>query len=106
MQRRPPRSTLFPYTTLFRSRSRSRSRCPGTVSGDVPVGVGKVWQPVQVTGKNVLAGEGHRPLPGLAIDKREIPGAAHVAVAQQHQPVAYCATLVVGDAETSRSEER
>src|SRR2546429_4378371 len=25
MIRRPPRSTLFPYTTLFRSRSRSRS---------------------------------------------------------------------------------
>src|SRR5829696_2359296 len=26
MIRRPPRSTLFPYTTLFRSRSASRSR--------------------------------------------------------------------------------
>src|SRR5712672_4315543 len=26
MIRRPPRSTLFPYTTLFRSRPRSRSR--------------------------------------------------------------------------------
>src|SRR5258708_23924156 len=26
MIRRPPRSTLFPYTTLFRSRSRSRAR--------------------------------------------------------------------------------
>src|SRR5258708_27112688 len=32
MIRRPPRSTLFPYTTLFRSRSRAgvRSRCNGT----------------------------------------------------------------------------
>src|SRR2546422_1428716 len=32
MIRRPPRSTLFPYTTLFRSRARSTSsptpRCP------------------------------------------------------------------------------
>src|SRR5215204_6863239 len=28
MIRRPPRSTLFPYTTLFRSRPRTRSR-PG-----------------------------------------------------------------------------
>src|SRR6266581_1020504 len=28
MIRRPPRSTLFPYTTLFRSRS-ARPRCPG-----------------------------------------------------------------------------
>src|SRR5260370_5917139 len=26
MIRRPPRSTLFPYTTLFRSRDRSRSQ--------------------------------------------------------------------------------
>src|SRR2546426_1623455 len=26
MIRRPPRSTLFPYTTLFRSRSRQRKR--------------------------------------------------------------------------------
>src|SRR5438874_3727674 len=28
MVRRPPRSTLFPYTTLFRSWSRSRRRLP------------------------------------------------------------------------------
>src|SRR2546430_6713283 len=28
MIRRPPRSTLFPYTTLFRSRSRSTHRYP------------------------------------------------------------------------------
>src|SRR3712207_8306686 len=27
MIRRPPRSTLFPYTTLFRSRSGSRGAC-------------------------------------------------------------------------------
>src|SRR5258705_910681 len=27
MIRRPPRSTLFPYTTLFRSRTRPRGRC-------------------------------------------------------------------------------
>src|SRR5258708_13193065 len=29
MIRRPPRSTLFPYTTLFRSPSRSPVRAPG-----------------------------------------------------------------------------
>src|SRR5215813_13409361 len=28
MRRRPPRSTLFPYTTLFRSRGASRARSP------------------------------------------------------------------------------
>src|SRR5271157_6370807 len=30
MIRRPPRSTLFPYTTLFRSRDRDRSRRRGS----------------------------------------------------------------------------
>src|SRR6266702_5092090 len=29
MIRRPPRSTLFPYTTLFRSPGRRRGPCPG-----------------------------------------------------------------------------
>src|SRR5256885_16096175 len=32
MIRRPPRSTLFPYTTLFRSSSRPRSSC--TISSE------------------------------------------------------------------------
>src|SRR3712207_7259691 len=40
MIRRPPRSTLFPYTTLFRSHTRPRSRLHGSVSsrglGEVP----------------------------------------------------------------------
>src|SRR2546430_3451964 len=30
MIRRPPRSTLFPYTTLFRSKSSHRSRTPSS----------------------------------------------------------------------------
>src|SRR5690349_22877959 len=38
MIRRPPRSTLFPYTTLFRSRSRARTprqghQCRGRAAG-------------------------------------------------------------------------
>src|SRR3989442_9329912 len=48
MIRRPPRSTLFPYTTLFRSRVRARGGCrlphlfhlcarTGRPLGDVPV---------------------------------------------------------------------
>src|SRR3712207_8750541 len=32
MMRRPPRSTLFPYTTLFRSSSRSPTRTSSTTS--------------------------------------------------------------------------
>src|SRR5258708_26787524 len=35
MIRRPPRSTLFPYTTLFRSRSGSRQRACSRVMQDI-----------------------------------------------------------------------
>src|SRR5438093_5360695 len=38
MIRRPPRSTLFPYTTLFRS-CRRRSRRPAHPVRPIPVGV-------------------------------------------------------------------
>src|SRR5258708_29977091 len=37
MIRRPPRSTLFPYTTLFRSRLRDRGRVRGRGREDRPV---------------------------------------------------------------------
>src|SRR5258708_21451174 len=43
MIRRPPRSTLFPYTTLFRSCRGPRPRCPALVHpvGDGPAGGGR-----------------------------------------------------------------
>src|SRR2546429_7215676 len=45
MIRRPPRSTLFPYTTLFRSRKHA-----GAVPGDHPWGLGTqriAWRALQ-----------------------------------------------------------
>src|SRR5258708_8060527 len=36
MIRRPPRSTLFPYTTLFRSRSCRQATCRGLAEGRTP----------------------------------------------------------------------
>src|SRR3712207_8729485 len=39
MIRRPPRSTLFPYTTLFRSRRARARREMGAREGDVLVGI-------------------------------------------------------------------
>src|SRR2546421_4382910 len=36
MIRRPPRSTLFPYTTLFRSRHHTRARVWSAVTGGAP----------------------------------------------------------------------
>src|SRR5438067_8469214 len=35
MIRRPPRSTLFPYTTLFRSPPSARTICAGATDGDL-----------------------------------------------------------------------
>src|SRR3712207_7176516 len=37
MIRRPPRSTLFPYTTLFRSSVRSAQHAPNVVAKQKPV---------------------------------------------------------------------
>src|SRR3712207_7841603 len=34
MIRRPPRSTLFPYTTLFRSRAQAAAQAPGDLLQD------------------------------------------------------------------------
>src|SRR3712207_8870784 len=40
MIRRPPRSTLFPYTTLFRSRARSVSSAPRAPAAGAAGGAG------------------------------------------------------------------
>src|SRR2546427_5907865 len=56
MIRRPPRSTLFPYTTLFRSRT-SRCRAPGeigTSSYTLPVPTRR--PSIQIDGRRVGTG--------------------------------------------------
>src|SRR2546430_8930195 len=42
MIRRPPRSTLFPYTTLFRSRELLVGEAIGLEVGEAPVGIAEV----------------------------------------------------------------
>src|SRR5947208_3752231 len=44
MTRRPPRSTLFPYTTLFRSRDGAKRRNPlsAALPADPAVGLGQI----------------------------------------------------------------
>src|SRR3712207_9206996 len=75
MIRRPPRSTLFPYTTLFRSR---------TTLGTMPAtgGTGPSWLPARRGGVG-----GHEPLRGLVPADRQCasehgpggePGRTHV----------------------------
>src|SRR3712207_7297720 len=48
MIRRPPRSTLFPYTTLFRSRK-----------GPVPIGVLNLPSPLKLSGWAATRSEEH-----------------------------------------------
>src|SRR3712207_8386503 len=65
MIRRPPRSTLFPYTTLFRS-----------VSGPLRVGLGTVER---------LTGQVARPVPVLHLGRRVVEGeVADEGAGQRH----------------------
>src|SRR2546430_4288295 len=57
MIRRPPRSTLFPYTTLFRSRD-GRSRTPMSFRELRP---GRTWRLGMSAVRVVCHGPGHRP---------------------------------------------
>src|SRR5689334_23713165 len=52
MIRRPPRSTLFPYTTLFRSHAAVRGLPGGALPGD---------EPDEVALRRVHVGEVHAP---------------------------------------------
>src|SRR5205085_11604546 len=82
MQRRPPRSTLFPYTTLF------RSLLPGiTIHGDVAPAV------------RVARAAEHA-------DTVEIHGDVPVSVHGDHAPLAAGAAQLLVDALAHRLRER
>src|SRR2546427_9438254 len=67
MIRRPPRSTLFPYTTLFRSPEQSQPEMPGTVGAQ--------------NGKQILRAEAFGP--GVADGHRLCPRQHGADVAQE-----------------------
>src|SRR3712207_8669527 len=71
MIRRPPRSTLFPYTTLFRSRH-------GRRTGQVRARPGEAGA--------ALAPEGHRPVPDRerGIPDRRADPDRHPARSEEH----------------------
>src|SRR5256885_13194856 len=75
MIRRPPRSTLFPYTTLFRSTSRLRR---GRTSADAPrLLVGSLV----VDGRDVVA---RRRKVVLLVDQLPADAAVHGRLLQEH----------------------
>src|SRR5690349_23058654 len=73
MIRRPPRSTLFPYTTLFRSAGRRRGRVlprPGREAGGVQQAALRRWQ---------------RPVPGPAPGGRADRSEEHTSELQSRR---------------------
>src|SRR5256885_13165102 len=44
MIRRPPRSTLFPYTTLFRSVMSQKEKYKRAAKGDIAYNMMRMWQ--------------------------------------------------------------
>src|SRR2546426_9270023 len=59
MIRRPPRSTLFPYTTLFRSRPRDRRGFPRRGSPAAQPGAEALSRHLQGAGVKALRSEEH-----------------------------------------------
>src|SRR3712207_7146442 len=62
MIRRPPRSTLFPYTTLFRSAARVRAE---RAAGDQADAVGRVRVEARLERGGLLLGLGSRVVVGV-----------------------------------------
>src|SRR3712207_8499777 len=72
MIRRPPRSTLFPYTTLFRSRSRSVAR---RLADDASVQEGEDPIDRRVLDVTVVRGESVRIVGQRHLERGKVPHA-------------------------------
>src|SRR5256886_15546057 len=81
MIRRPPRSTLFPYTTLFRSRDGQRERVALERYGRVPQALELVEERAEVGGEN------RRPLDSHPPGVERIEPAFRVCAARVHEEV-------------------
>src|SRR2546426_1618531 len=77
MIRRPPRSTLFPYTTLFRSFSNVLFGAFGTVRKTVAIGEQKEWKQETVEGAAQLLEQASRVV--------VIPGYGMAVAQAQHK---------------------
>src|SRR5256885_13230793 len=92
MIRRPPRSTLFPYTTLFRSQLRVVSDddaghaavTRGAHEAHDRLGVDRVQGPGRLVGEEEMAVPDHRPGDGdpLAFPARQLRSEEHTSELQ------------------------
>src|SRR3712207_8094436 len=102
MIRRPPRSTLFPYTTLFRSDVHAGVGCRDRGDVDAPLRVGGLEPVVDPLPHGRRAGGGCRQDVAL---RTEAPGDAVVedhAVLEAHHAVADAAFFQVLDRKSTR----
>src|SRR5260221_5913917 len=100
MIRRPPRSTLFPYTTLFRSHARTESQCGRrslvlcTRSSPQPlVGVGELLPPRSL-GQSTLR-YGRRSEEHTSELQSHSDLVCRLLLEKKNNPVANCAPLCV-----------
>src|SRR3712207_6942436 len=103
MIRRPPRSTLFPYTTLFRSVHRVQ---PGTIV-QLDQATGEFCLPEQAPAKAlfVTAGSGITPVMGILRNHPELTDVVLVHSAPTADDVVFGEDLREMAAEGRRSEE-
>src|SRR3712207_9082021 len=88
MIRRPPRSTLFPYTTLFRSKNVARDET-GTLEGMAIVAqvslLGSYLRPVRCAGSIAISRESATPITaGVAIALVSGASVCHCPRSEEH----------------------
>src|SRR3712207_8578428 len=88
MIRRPPRSTLFPYTTLFRSRKRRNEDADGHLHGGDDEGVDQIALNAQRPGfREVRQFEGARQREGSV--RRDVRDRKSTRLNSSHAHISY-----------------
>src|SRR5258708_31945005 len=73
MIRRPPRSTLFPYTTLFRSLRHIGGRIAARIDGDAPIvtrGIAHLRLPRAIVAGELMDEDDRNAFAGLLVDRK------------------------------------
>src|SRR2546430_11213933 len=86
MIRRPPRSTLFPYTTLFRSPSGRGGRARGRLAEAAGRGGGRMTGTVATVGTFDGVHRGHQAVLAEIVRRARAPGLASLVVPVDPHP--------------------